>query len=107
MSSKGSPGVVKDFSNLFIVAELPCLVAIVDCTYVHHVVYCTNTSTPRLVAIVDCTYVHHVVYCTNTSTHRVLLLLLTVPMYGQLQLPLGLVTVARPGSGSSQNEQQN
>ena len=37
-----------------------------------------------LIAIVDCTHVHHVVHYTNISTCHILLLLLTVPMYTML-----------------------
>ena len=39
---------------------------------------------PYLIAIVDCTHVHHVVHYTNISTCHILLLLLTVPMYTML-----------------------
>ena len=53
------------FSNLFIVAilytfkHMLCIVAIVDCTYVHHVgrPLQNNQTIPYLVAIVDCTTV--------------------------------------------------
>ena len=42
-----SPRHLNTFSNLFVVAThshqyMPCIVAIVDCTHVHHVVQCTK-----------------------------------------------------------------
>ena len=82
-----------------------CLVAIVNCTHLHHVVHyqhmpclvsmpccytlllclvtmsCCYTLSLCLVAIVNCTHVHHM---STISTCHALLLLLTVPMHTML-----------------------
>ena len=66
------PELLNTFSNLFIV--------VLQYTY-HHM--------PCHVAIIDCTHVHHVVHYTKISAYHTVLLLLTVLMWDQLQ-PLSL-----------------
>ena len=63
----GSPRHLNTFSNLFIVAV----------HYTHQHMLC-------IVAIVDCTHLYHVVHYTLINTCYVLLLLLTAPMYTML-----------------------